>query len=70
MHFYLVALKIIPPNACVENYQNKNSTISYLRLSPLSPDTQSYNKFLQLKSTNKNAQNVIYKTKSYFPQPV
>ena len=20
MHFYLVALKIVPPNACVENY--------------------------------------------------
>ena len=73
MHFYLVALKIVPPNACVENYQNKNSIISYLRLSllsPLSSDTQFYTKFLKLKSTNKNARNVIYKIKSYFPEPV
>ena len=73
MHFYLVALKIVPPNACVENYQNKNSVISYLRLSllsPLSSDTQPYTKLLQLNPTNKNPQNVIYKFKSYFPHPV
>ena len=25
MHFYLVALKIVLPNLCVENYQNENS---------------------------------------------
>ena len=38
MHFYyLVALKIVLPNACVQNYQNKNSIISSVRLSLLSP---------------------------------
>ena len=37
MHFYHVALNIVPPNACVENYRNKNFVISYLRLSLLSP---------------------------------
>ena len=66
MHFYHVALKIVPSNACVENHQNKN----YYRLSstfsssPRSSDKLP--KFLQLKSTNTNAQNVIYKIKSYF----
>ena len=73
MNFYLVALKIVRPNACVENYLNKSFIIIYLRLSllsPLSSDKQSYTKFLQLKSTNKNARNVIYKFKSYFSQPV
>ena len=34
-------------------------------LSPLSSGTKSYTKFLQL-----NARSVIYKIKSYFPQPV
>ena len=67
MHFYLVALKIVPPNDCVENYQNKNSVISYLPislLSPLNSDTQSYTKFLQLKSTNKNGQMSFKKLKA------
>ena len=53
--------------------KNKNSIVSYLRLSlvpPLSRDTQFYTKFLQLKSTNKNARNAIYKIESYFSQPV
>ena len=43
------------PNLCGENYQNENSIISDLwlsLLSSLSSDTQSYTKFLQLKSTN------------------
>ena len=65
--FYLVTLNIVPPIICVENYPNKNSIISYLRisfLSSLSADTQSYTKSLN------NASNVIYKVKSYFPQPV
>ena len=74
MHFYLVVLKIVVvSNACVENYQKNPSIISYLRFSLLSPfnsDARSYTKFLQLKSTNKNARNIIYKVKSYFPQPV
>ena len=74
MHFYyLVALKVVRPNACVQNYQNKNSIISYVRLSllsPLSSDTQPYTKFLKLKRTNKNTQNVSYKIKSYFPWSV
>ena len=64
MPFYIVAFNIVPPNACLENYRNKNSIISYLRLSSLSPlslDTQSYTKFLQLKSTNKNTGNAIQK---------
>ena len=72
-HFYLVTLNIVPSIVCVENYRNKNSFISYLRLSllsPLSTDTESYTKSLKLKLTNKNASNVIYKIKSYFPQPV
>ena len=30
MHFYLVAFKIVPPNACMENYQNKSS-IKYFK---------------------------------------
>ena len=50
----------------------KNSIISYLRvslLSPLSTDTQSYTKSLKLKVTYKNTLNFIYKVKSYFPQP-
>ena len=38
--------------------------------SPLSWEKQSYTKLLQNKSTIKNAQNDIYKIKSYFPQPV
>ena len=49
------------------------SAISYLWLSvlsPLSTDTESYTKSLKLKLTNRNASNVIYKVKSYFPQPV
>ena len=65
--------RIVPPNVCVENCQNKNSIISYLRrylLSPLSSVKQFYAKFLKLKSTDKDMQNVIYKIKSYFPQPV
>ena len=73
MHFYLDALKIVSPNASEENYQNKNSIIGYLRLSLVSrfsSDTQFYTKFLKLKSTNKNAHNVIYKIKSYFQEPV
>ena len=73
MHFYIVTLNIIPPVVCVENYRNKNSIISYLWLSLLSPlgtGTQSYTKSLKLKLTNKNVPNVIYKIKSYFPQPV
>ena len=37
MQFYLVALNIVPPNACVENYRNKNFIISYLWLSLFSP---------------------------------
>ena len=71
MHFYLVALNIVPPNACVENHRRKNAIISYFQLSflsPLSSDTQSDAKSLQLKSTNKNARNVIFKSKNYFPQ--
>ena len=39
-------------------------------LSLLSLDAQSYTNFLELKATNKNAQNVIYKINSYFPQSV
>ena len=30
MHFYLVVLKIVPPNACVENYENKGLCIKYI----------------------------------------
>ena len=74
MHFYLVTLiNIVPPIVCVENKRNRNFIISYLRLSllsQLSTDTQSYTESLKLKLTNKNASNVIYKVKSYFPQPV
>ena len=73
MHFYIVTLNIIPPVVCVENYRNENSIISYLWLSILSPlgtGTQSYTKSLKLKLTNENVSNVIYKIKSYFPQPV
>ena len=47
--------------------------IKYYRLSLLpllSLDAQSYTNFLELKSTNKNAQNVIYKIKSYFAPSV
>ena len=69
MHFYLVTSNIVPPIVCIDNYQNKNSIIRYL-LSPLSTDTQSYTKSLKMKLNNKNALNVIYKIKSYFPQPV
>ena len=68
MHAFLPCrINIVPPNACVENCRNKNSIVSYLQFSLLCPlrwDTQSYTKFLQLKSTNKNARNVIYKLKS------
>ena len=39
-------------------------------LSPLSSDAQSYTEILNLKTTTKNAWNVIYKIISYFPQPV
>ena len=61
MHFQSIALNIVLPNTYVQNYLNKNSIISYFGLSlfpPLSPDAQSYTKFLQLKSTNENAQNL------------
>ena len=73
MYFYLFTLNIVPSNACVESYRNKNFIFSYLRLSLLSPlslDAQSYTKFLELKSTNQNARNFIYKIKRYFPKPV
>ena len=74
MHFYLVTLiNIVPPIFCAENNRNRNSIISFLRLSllsPLSTDTQSYTESLKLKLTDKNESNVIYKVKSYFPQPV
>ena len=66
MNFLLVVLKIVPANACEENYRNKNPIINYLRLSllfPLSSDTQSYTKFLQLKSP-------LRMGKYYFAQPV
>ena len=49
------------------------SSILTFLLSPLNSNKQSYTKFLQLKSTNKNAQNFIYKIKSTklnFSQPV
>ena len=36
----------------------------------LSSSTQFYTSFLQLKSTNENAQNSTYKIKGYFPQSV
>ena len=68
MCIYFVALNIIPRNACVENYRNKNSIISYLRLFLLL-STQ-LNRFLQLKRTNKNARNNIYEIQNYFSQPV
>ena len=73
MHFYLVTLNIVPPIVCVENYRNKSSVISYLWLfflSPFSTDTQSYTKSFKLKLTKTNVSNVIYKAKSYYPQPV
>ena len=72
MYFDLVTLNIVPPNAWVKNYWNKSTIIIYLWLfflSPLSSDKQSYTKFLLLKSTDKNARNVIHKIKSYFSQP-
>ena len=47
-----------------------SAIFDFLFLSPLSSNTQSYTKFLKLKSTNKNTLNVIYKIKSNFPQPV
>ena len=73
MHFYLVTLNIVPPIVCVENYRNKSSVISYLWLfflSSFSTDTQSYTKSFKLKLTKTNVSNVIYKAKSYYPQPV
>ena len=47
-------IKVVPPNAFGENYPNKSTIISYLRLallSSLSSDARSYTKFLKLKST-------------------
>ena len=46
----------------MQNYQNKSSVISPLLLSllsRLSSDAHSYTKFLKLKSTDENAQNII-----------
>ena len=74
MHAFLPChVKYCSTNRLCGKYRNKNSIISYLRLSllsPLSTDTQSYTKSLKLKLTNKNASNVIYKIKCNFPQPV
>ena len=61
MHFQSIALNIVLPNTYVQNYLNKNSIISYFGLSlfpPLRLGAQSYTKFLQLKSTSENAQNL------------
>ena len=46
------------------------SAIFYFIFFLHSVQIHSYTKFLKLKSTNKNAQNIIYNIKSYFPQPV
>ena len=56
MHFYLIALKIVPPNACVQNTNTKklcyhlSSTFSsFFTQLRYTMDIQSYTKFLPLK---------------------
>ena len=65
-------IKVVPPNAFGENYPNKNTIISYLRLAllfSLSSDARFYTKFLKLKPTIRMREMSFTKLKA-FSQPV
>ena len=75
MHFYLVTLNIVPPIVFVENTTEIKTLLSAIfnflfLLHSANIHSLIYAKSLKLKLTNENASNVIYKVKSYFPQPV
>ena len=73
MHFYPVTLNIVPPIVFVENTTEIKTLLSAIfnflfLLHSAKIHSLISAKSLKLKLANKNASNVIYKVKRYFPQ--